>query len=160
MTTIREVEQLLGLHVDWDLTDEGEHTIHTLAPDQVPVSAAARVIYELRKDVDRLNAEALEYLHRAQKLRLIEFVRRAFPGIECPYCARGELVLVEQGHERQWDLSFDDGYSSGQITEEEVLTANFSGIEDYSEDGDGDYFTRCGSCLAEFQAPAEDWEWN
>lgn len=86
--------------------------------------------------------------------------RQAFPGTSCPYCKHGDIVLIEQGHERQWALSFDDGYSSGQITEEEVLTAHFHGIEDYSDDGDGEYFTRCSSCLVEFQQPDDEWEWD
>ena len=81
--------------------------------------------------------------------------RQAFPGVECPYCKLGELQLVEQGHERTWDLTvFEDE------DDDDLVTAHFSGIEDYSDDGDGDYYTRCSSCLAEFQAPEDDWEWN
>ena len=49
---------------DWNVTEEGHHMIYEMPPEDVPVSLAARVIYELRLDVQRLNAEAIN-LHNA-----------------------------------------------------------------------------------------------
>lgn len=60
------------------------------------------------------------------------------------------LVLVERGHEREWRLDYGD---DGEVT------AVFEGIEDYSEDGDGNYFARCTRCGAEYEPP-DEWEWN
>lgn len=44
---------------DWSETDYGHHFIYTADPDVIPASCAARVIYELRLDCDRLNSEVI-----------------------------------------------------------------------------------------------------
>lgn len=49
-----------GLDDEWDLTDEGDRMIYTMDPSGIPVSCAARVIHELRKDCGRLNDEVME----------------------------------------------------------------------------------------------------
>jgi len=49
-----------GLHDDWNATDEGDAACYTVPPEFVPVSQAARVIYELRLDIARLNDEVME----------------------------------------------------------------------------------------------------
>lgn len=128
--------------------------------------AIHRTIWELGKHLDALTRAKLLVACGLAEREHVELVgeagltaeRQAFPGIVCPYCKDGDIVLVEQGHERTWDLET----SEDLITPygERGLTAHFHGIEDYSEDGDGDYFTRCSSCLAEFQAPDDEWEWN
>jgi hypothetical protein len=53
-----------GLDEEWDLTDEGDHFIYTADPLDVPASVAARVIYELRKDCNRLNTEVMTLLDK------------------------------------------------------------------------------------------------
>lgn len=49
-----------GLDEEWDQTNEGHHAIYTMNPSDIPASQAARVIYELRLDIDRLNREAMK----------------------------------------------------------------------------------------------------
>ena len=53
------VHYLYGREEDWDMTDKGQHTIYSMDPDLVPARDSARVIYELRLDVNRLNAEVM-----------------------------------------------------------------------------------------------------
>jgi hypothetical protein len=48
-----------GLPDDWNQTDDGHETIYTLDPNVIAFSKAARVIYELRLDVARLNDEVV-----------------------------------------------------------------------------------------------------
>lgn len=43
----------------WSETNEGHATIYEMAPSAIPADQAARVIYELRLDVERLNAEVI-----------------------------------------------------------------------------------------------------
>ena len=49
-----------GLDCEWDQTDDGHRAVYKVPPDEVPVAFAARVIYELRLDCERLNSEVLE----------------------------------------------------------------------------------------------------
>jgi|JI10StandDraft_1071094.scaffolds.fasta_scaffold12813_13 hypothetical protein len=51
-----------GLDCEWDQTDDGHRAVYMVPPDEVPVAFAARVIYELRLDCERLNSEVLELL--------------------------------------------------------------------------------------------------
>ena len=56
-----------GLHDDWNATDEGDAACYAVPPELVPaleravdaVSQAARVIYELRLEITRLNDEVM-----------------------------------------------------------------------------------------------------
>ena len=50
---------LHGLDHDWHATDLGDYRIYKQRPDDIPVACAARVIYELRLDIDRLNGEVM-----------------------------------------------------------------------------------------------------
>jgi hypothetical protein len=45
---------------NWSETEEGLLTIHDMNPGLIAPGIAARVIYELRLDVARLNSEAIE----------------------------------------------------------------------------------------------------
>jgi hypothetical protein len=85
--------------------------------------------------------------------------RQAFPGTSCPYCRTGQIILVEQGYERTWTLTVEDTPTQHGFVEG-VLTAHSHGSEDFSDDGDCEYYARCSSCLVEFQAPDDEWEWN
>jgi len=49
-----------GLDEAWDQTDEGHATIYAMNPALIPAAQVARVIYELRLDVARLNDEVIE----------------------------------------------------------------------------------------------------
>ena len=60
---------IYGQEVDWSESDEGHQTIYEMAPNLIPADQAARVIYELRLDVTRLNSEAIDYFERLKKVR-------------------------------------------------------------------------------------------
>ena len=49
-----------GKPENWTEGDEGHRTIYMMDPALIPASAAARVVYELRQDVRRLNDEVLD----------------------------------------------------------------------------------------------------
>lgn len=49
-----------GVDEEWSETDDGHRIIYFTDPSEVPARVAARVIYELRLDVDRLNNETIE----------------------------------------------------------------------------------------------------
>lgn len=70
----------------------------------------------------------------------------------CTHCHGVELRLAEGGYVRTWDLRRDDD-------PEPIWWADFHGLEDFTDDGDGDYWAECANCLARYAAPAE-WEWN
>jgi len=57
-----------GLPDDWSDTDEGHAAVYITDPEAVRMSHAARVIYELRLDVARLNDEAIELNALASRL--------------------------------------------------------------------------------------------
>jgi hypothetical protein len=65
-------------------------------------------------------------------------------------CPHYDKVLVEGGYERTWSLNEREG---------NIPVAVFHGLEDFSDDGDGEYVVRCSSCLKEFDLP-EDWDWG
>jgi len=70
----------------------------------------------------------------------------------CPKCGDGRLALIEGGYEREWRLRWEEmDDAPGQV----VLFAEDDGLESYGDDGDGDYFARCTSCLATFEAPGD-----
>ena len=52
---------------EWDQTDEGHRTIYELDPMFIPASQAARVVYELRCDVTKLNDEVIELVERLRR---------------------------------------------------------------------------------------------
>lgn len=58
-----------GLDHEWDLTDHGDEMIYSVNPAEVPPAFTARVIYELRKDCDRLNTEAVNALSEVERLK-------------------------------------------------------------------------------------------
>jgi hypothetical protein len=60
---------IFGQEVDWSETNEGHLTIYSMAPNIIPAEQVARVIYELRLDVTRLNDEAISYMQKLQKVR-------------------------------------------------------------------------------------------
>jgi hypothetical protein len=101
---------------DWDLTDEGEHAIYTLAPDLVPASVTARVIYELRKDIDRLNSESMEHLRRAQTAPQTETYGVAWGALGSMWY--GEVAATSESGARQaWiDMAIEGGWEMRPLT--------------------------------------------
>jgi hypothetical protein len=60
---------IYGMPVEWTEGEEGHLTVYDMAPELIPADQVARVIYELRLDVNRLNAEAIAYFQKLQKVR-------------------------------------------------------------------------------------------
>ena len=91
---------IYGQEVDWSETDEGHLTVYEMAPNLIPVDQVARVIYELRLDVTRLNAEAIGYFKRLQKIRTFANERTTdstepLPVDLCPVCGRRTTGLFQ-----------------------------------------------------------------
>lgn len=61
---------IYGLDDEWNACDEGDHAIYTQPPDRIDPTHYARVVHELRQDVQRLNSEAMD-LHE-QNRRAVE----------------------------------------------------------------------------------------
>lgn len=74
-----------------------------------------------------------------------EFVAR-----DAPHCPHDDLKLCEGGYIRAWSFKTDgDGH----------WCAIFGGVADFGDEGDGDYWVECSSCLQRFELP-DEWEWD
>ena len=60
-----------------------------------------------------------------------------------------DFSLVEDGYQRQWNTRLD--------TSRQVLIAEYTGVSDFTDDGDGNYFLQCGVCLSRREVP-DDYE--
>lgn len=74
---------------------------------------------------------------------------KPFPddGAVCTECGE-RLRLCEGGYIRMWSL---------EPGEDDKPTVYFTGLEDFTDYGDYDFWVECMSCLQSFEAP-EDWE--
>jgi hypothetical protein len=64
-------------------------------------------------------------------------------------CPHERKVLVEGGYEREWSF----------VEHDDTFVAVSGGIQDFGDDGDGNYVLRCKTCLKEFDVP-DEWEWD
>lgn len=69
MNTQITPDRIYGLNADWNCTDEGDTACYTTDPAEVAPEHAARVIYELRADVGRLNTEVMVAMATIRELR-------------------------------------------------------------------------------------------
>lgn len=82
---------------------------------------------------------------------------RPFPtdGV-CTECGGTRLRLAEGGYVRTWDLEVPEPEGDEPV----VCIAHFHGLEDFSDDGDGNYWVECANCLATFDQPDGGWDYD
>lgn len=68
-------------------------------------------------------------------------------------CPHDRIVLVESGYEREWAWIEGDPEIGPPV-------AQFSGLEGFSDEGDGVYRLRCKTCLKDLGEPPSLWEWD
>ncbi len=69
-------------------------------------------------------------------------------------CPHDRLQLVEDGYIRTWDWERRE-----TVDGETMFVAVFHGLEDFSDEGDSEYYLQCKSCLKQFPVP-DEWEWD
>jgi hypothetical protein len=72
-------------------------------------------------------------------------------GVDNPDCQHESKRLVEGGYERYWTWVEPD--------DEGDPVAVFHGLEDFTDDGDGNYRLECAYCLAVLELP-DEWDWD